>query len=396
MKFRTACAGFAATLLLAACSSPETQDQDPPSGHGHGAVSGASEEAEAQYHLVVADTESGGVAVIDLLDESVDTAEVAAPVTSLATDGRFAYLVADEQTHVLDTGVWTWPHGDHNHYYRGALTDLDAHGWGDGHTIGGFGTATAAFDDASGEVTVVDRDALEDGEVTTTTFDAGEPHHGFALGVGDRLLTTTSSGSELPDGLQWRDHHGELVEELDVPCADLHGAARVRAVAVVACDGGALVVDPDGTELVPYPEGTAPDDRAWAFAQRPHSTELAAVRGDAGVWLFDVNARAWTATDAANTVATVALGTGLGVLALDASGTLRHLDAAGAVVAEAPLVDKVDPDNPPTIVADAARAYVNDADAGVVHEIDYADALRVSRTIDTGGVTPTFLVETGW
>ncbi|MFD1858917.1 hypothetical protein EHW97_05730 [Aeromicrobium camelliae] len=396
MKFRTACAAVTTTLLLAACSSPGSPDADSPAGHGHGAVSGASEEAEAQYHLVAADAETGAVAIIDLLDESVDTVEVAAPVTSLASDGRFAYVGADEWTHVLDTGVWTWPHGDHNHYYRGELADLDAHGWGDGHAIGGFGTATAAFDDASGEVTVVDRDALEDGEVTTATFDAGEPHHGFALGVGDRLLTSTSSGPELPDGLQWRDHEGEVVEELDVPCADLHGAARVRDTVVVACDGGALVVDADGAELVPYPDGTPPDDRAWSFAQRPHSTELAALRGDAGAWLFDVNARSWTAMDAPNAVATVALGTGLGVLTLDASGTLRHLDAAGAVVAEAPLVEKLDADNPPTIVADAARAYVNDADAGVVHEIDYADALRVSRTIDTDGVAPTFLAETGW
>jgi hypothetical protein len=46
------------------------------------------------------------------------------------------------------------------------------------------------------------------------------------------------------------------------------------------------------------------------------------------------------------------------------------------------------------IEIDATRAYVNDATAGVIHEIDYNDNLRVARTF-TLDSTPTFMVETG-
>jgi hypothetical protein len=95
------------------------------------------------------------------------------------------------------------------------------------------------------------------------------------------------------------------------------------------------------------------------------------------------------------------------VLTLGADGTLRSWDAgtgeetaATALLAEPPPGDGGDgrdgaePRPGPVIELDASRAYVNDPAAGVVHEIDYHDALRVARTF-TLDITPDLMVETG-
>jgi len=388
MRLHTAVLGIAASaVMLAACSGSSDDDEQ---GHGH--VDGAVEESEAQYRLTVADGD-GDAVVIDLLSEETTSVDLGGE--SLETDGRFVYGRGEDSVDIIDSGVWTWPHGDHNHYYSSDAAAVDSVDLGSGHLIGGFGQDTVHFDDESGDVTVIDRDDLEDHEVDSTTFSAADPHHGFALDHDGSILVSTSSDGELPDGLALYSDDGEEEGTIDVPCAELHGTARVGERVVVACDEGALIFEDDKAELVPYPDGA---DRAWSFAQRPHATDLAALQGEdgEGLLLLNVNDRSWTAVDAPASVATVALGSDLGVLALGADGTLRHYDQGGELVAEQELLDQVDPDNPPALVADSSRAYVNDADAGVIHEIDYNDDLREARTLETDGVTPTLMAETGW
>lgn len=46
------------------------------------------------------------------------------------------------------------------------------------------------------------------------------------------------------------------------------------------------------------------------------------------------------------------------------------------------------------IEIDSDRAYVNDAAARAVYEIDYADGLRIARTLRTD-VSPGLMVEAG-
>ncbi|KAA1424436.1 hypothetical protein FE697_000425 [Mumia zhuanghuii] len=395
MRTRTAAAALALALALTSCATDPPGAVTPPES-GHGEAEGATEEAEAQHRVVVAEP-GGDLAVIDLLDESVEIVTAGAAVRGLTTDGRFAYARTDDGLSVVDAGTWTWPHGDHNHYYRGAVQDLGRHDLGDGHVDGAFGLPTVAFDDDTGTAVVVDRAPLEEGEVSVSEpIGRGPTHHGFALALGDRVLVSTTSGDELPDGITSYDLAGRSGTALDLPCTDLHGAARVGEQIVVGCDSGALVVDGVRADLVPYPQGTPAEERAWSFAHRPRSTELAAVRGSAGAWSLDVADRRWTRVDSPGAVAATALGAGAGTLTLDAGGTVRHFDNDGVEVAANPLLDRVDPLHAPTIAVDAARAYVNDAARGVVHEIDWADGLRVARALGTGDVSPTYLVETGW
>ncbi|OUZ07560.1 hypothetical protein BHE97_16570 [Aeromicrobium sp. PE09-221] len=334
--------GATSIVLVAACSSSPVDDAGQQHGHGH--VEGAVEEAEAQYRLVVADGESASV--IDLLDATSTTFDL--PADSLQTDGRFVYGQRDGSVTVVDAGTWTWPHGDHNHYYRqdAALlgdVELDA-----GTIIGAFGSDTLAVGE-DGAVTVIDRDALEDGELSTSTG-----------------------------------------EDIDGSCEDPAGAVHTGEQLVLACAAGALIVEDDTTELVEYPgEGRAHDVR-----QRPRATELAAVIDDS-VAVLDLNDRTWTTFESPSPLTAVALGADLGVLVLGEDGTLRHYSLTGEQLAERPLIEHPDPENPPAIVADSSRAYVNDSEASVVHEIDYADGLRIARGIQTGDVAPLHLVETG-
>jgi hypothetical protein len=383
----TACA-----VSLAACAGPDGSTDRAPEGNGsHGAVEGAQEESEAQYRLVLADTSDGSVVVLDLLSEQTTRVDAVADLRDVRTDGRFAYLQSSaDGSRVLDSGAWTWDHGDHQHYYRAAAGMLDA-ALPAGSVAGAFNQPTVVTD-AAGTATVVDRSALEDGEIDqlATLEDVGA----LAIASGDEVLTGTPDGS----GLQVHDLDG-AVTDVDVTCTDADASARTRAGLVVGCAEGAALIDPDDwtAELIAYPEGTSPSERATAFEHRPGSTVLAALRSDAGAWALDVRAASWTPIAAPGAVAASAAGEDLPLLVLDDDGRLASFDAAsGERTTAIELVERLDPAEPtPVIAIDTARAYVNDPAAGTVHEIDYADDLRIARTLRTD-VTPSLMVETGW
>jgi hypothetical protein len=93
-------------------------------------------------------------------------------------------------------------------------------------------------------------------------------------------------------------------------------------------------------------------------------------------------------------VAVDTAGAGTPLLTLTADGVLHALDpASGAELARTPLLTAPVAAGA-TIEVDTSRAYVNDPGAGVIHEIDYGDALRVARTFDLGGAVA-HMVETG-
>lgn len=119
----TRIAALAAVLLLSACSAEVPQA--PPETTPHGYVEGAEETAEAQSRLVVAD-ERGAVRVVDLITEEVVEAGSVGEVEAIRGDGRYAYLTAGDEVHVVDSGGWTVDHGDHVHYYRAAIRPVPA------------------------------------------------------------------------------------------------------------------------------------------------------------------------------------------------------------------------------------------------------------------------------
>lgn len=387
---------LALAAALTACGtsgSPadESADADDEAAP-HGYVEGAEETAEPQPRLVLAD-ESGEAQVLDLVtEEATDLDPLPEPV-SLTGDGRFAHLSDGERTRVVDTGVWTVDHGDHDHYYRAPVEDLGE--------VPVPGPARVASDTAHSvlsdreDTLVLDRSALEDGEVETAGPDPDSgpgsvlaPFRGFLVHAHDDGTVEVLAEED------------EQIEEFDEACEGPSDSAATRSGLFLACEDGALEVKESDGEFsaasVPYPEDTGADERAEALHHRPHASTVAAPAGDGGVWVLESAAKEWDRLDLPDTVAATAIGEGGPVLALTGDGRLHALDPeTGEEQSSTDLLTRVDPGSPPVIEADAGRTYVNDPEEGLVHEIDHDDDLRVARELETGPA-PHFMVRTGY
>ncbi|WP_431870104.1 ABC transporter [Nocardiopsis eucommiae] len=390
-RHHTAALGAAALIiLLAGCSGgdsaaePEPVEEETP----HGYVEGAEEAAEPQLRLVVADTDTGRVRLLDLLTEEVTELGEVPGVDGVQGDGRFAYLSSSDEgtTEVFDSGVWTVDHGDHNHYYRtgsGHVGSLDLPG--PAHVV--TDTALTSLT-TQGTSLLLERTELEEGSVTTAgpSLDEGTSAHPYQ----GALVTVDAEGTV---GVLDRD--GTPLASPDATCTDPDGAAVTRRGLVVGCAEGTLHVTEEDGELeaatLPHPG----EERAGPLHHRSGSAVLAALPDDDTLWVLDLAVPEWRAHDQPGTVAATATGEEGPILALADDGTLRALDPeTGEEEAATPLLDAVDPEHPPTLVADTSRAYVSDPGAGVVHEIDYADDLRVARTLEPG-IAPHLMIQTG-
>ncbi|GAA3722863.1 outer membrane protein assembly factor BamB/predicted small secreted protein [Spinactinospora alkalitolerans] len=403
---RTTSAALTAVVagaLLAGCGTadgvgapvPEEQTQ-------HGYVEGAEEAAEPQHRLVIADTRTGAVHVLDLITEEATEVDRIDGVGGVHGDGRFAYLTAEDgaAVHVVDSGAWTVDHGDHSHYYRAETRSV---GTVEGNGLRGVGTDTAvtALSFADGRVSVLDRPALEEGDIAEAA--ALDGRDGAALPyAGHLLVPAVGDGGGGTAPVEALTRGGEPSAWIEEPCPDLQGQAVTRRGAVFGCSDGALLVTEDGDALrgerIDYPEEVPEDERAREFQHRPGGSTLAAKAGERGVWVLDTAAKEWTLLETGPAVAVNAVGEGAPVLVLTEDGTLRAFDPeTGEQTAETELLDAPLTGSeaaPPVIRVDTGRAYVNDPAADAVHEVDYNDDLRIARTFDLG-FTPDLMVETG-
>jgi hypothetical protein len=211
-------------------------------------------------------------------------------------------------------------------------------------------------------------------------------------------VTAASSPDAQADGVEVRDTADSTVlARQDCPGLSAHAATRVGMV--LACtDGALLITEDDGAfaaEKISYPDGGAGLPPATRLEHRPGSNELAGPAGDAGVWHLDVSRRTWTfLATPVPAVAVSAVGDGKRVLAVGVDGSLTTLNpATGEVTAESALLEAPAADAEPQLRIDASRAYVSDPARSVVHEIDYADGLRVARTFDVPSAD--VMLETG-
>jgi hypothetical protein len=360
--------------VAVACGAPPEPAEEPP----HGYVAGAEETAEAQPRLVVAG--DGVVRVLDLVTEEVQ--EVArVDATSLAGDGRYAYAgTADGSVRVVDSGSWMVDHGDHVHYYRAAAREVGTVP-GREPAVHGDPAVTALAD---GSVRLLDRARLDGGAVAEL---ATIPGRGPAVPFGGHVLVAAEQ-------VAVHDRAGAQVATIAEPCPQPEGATATRRGVVFGCADGALLVTGSGGafrgEKIPNPRADV--ERAREFHHRPGSTTLTATAGGTGIWVLDVGQRSWTLHETGPVVAVDTAGAGTPLLTLTADGVLHALDpVSGAELARNPLLAAA---AGATIEVDTSRAYVNDPATGVIHEIDYGDALRVARTFDLGGAV-THMVETG-
>ncbi|MGW5686690.1 hypothetical protein [Nonomuraea sp. NPDC003754] len=373
-----------AVIAVAGCAG-HTVREETHEAVPHGYVAGAEESAEAQSRLVLADSGTGGVRVLDLITGEVESLGTVKDVEAITGDGRFAYLSTSAATHIVDSGAWTVDHGDHVHYYR-ARPRLVGTVSGGGQPAAAGDTAVTALSFADGAALVLDRARLEKGEVTHTS-QAGAV---LAVPYAERLLVARG------DAVEVRRRDGAPVARLAEPCREPRGHAVTRRGAVFGCADGALLISGNVTgkggftaEKIGYP---AKAPRATAFSHRPGSTTLTARAGTKGTWLLDVSAKAWKLLETGPMVAVNTAGAGSPVLTLDAGGVLHAFDPGSGkrIASTKPLSGG----GGGSIQVDTTRAYVNDPAGRAVHEIDYNDRLRRARTF-TLDFRPTYMVETG-
>lgn len=357
-------------LLIAGCAT--TPDSRQPASR--------READRPVTRLILVERQTGARAVLDVADSGETGLGQLGRVDSVSGDGRYAYLHDDAGVTIVDGGAWTFDHGDHSHFYDGPPAVV---GRIDGRVaaVRGHG-ALAVARRADGSVAALDRDAFARGEVTPS---APTPERALAAVVlGDDLLTVSDRGLV-----------STVAEQATVlgDCPAVTDAVALRRAVVLGCRDGALKISRRGG--APVAESIAfgpvrPRDALGPFGYRRSGNSLAAVAGDE-VWLLD--GRRWASMRLPGVVAVNTAG-GTAVLAVTKDGVLHALDvAAGVHTGRLELLAA--PVGTPVIEVGAGRAYVNDATARAVHEIDYANGLRVERTHRTN-VIPDFLVAAGW
>ncbi|MGI5219672.1 zinc ABC transporter permease AztB [Nocardia sp. CA-290969] len=367
---------------VAACGSAEPAAESVP----HGYVEGAEESASAQPRLVVADRDSGAVRLLDLVTEEVTELDSVPGVGGIAGDGRYAYLAAGGATTVVDTGSWVVDHGDHVHYYRAQPRRV---GVAEGAVRSAYSdpvVAAAALD--TGSTVLADRAALDEGELRT-----GPVVDGVAVPYGGQLLVAPPDSARI----EVRSRENRPVETLTPECRDPGGYTVTRRGAVFSCADGALLVterdDRFAAEKLPYPAGTS--GSVGDFFHRPGSDVLVAVR-ESRVLVLDIARRTWRPIETGPVIAATTAGADTAILALTPDGVLHAYDPdTGAETAHNRVLPApVDPAAAPALLVDSERAYLNDPARREVHEIDYADDLRVARTFPFD-IEPDLMVETG-
>ncbi|MDP3952147.1 hypothetical protein [Microbacterium sp.] len=399
MRTRLTAASGILLLALAGCAATpatSTTPADESVGDGHGEIAGAHELSEPALHLTTVD-EEGGVHHLDLLDEESEVLTEIDPIDDLVSDGRYLFGIRDGSVTVIDSGVWTWSHIDHFHYYEAPSRVIgDIEGSGLATVVAGETGTGILFDD---EAALIDTPALADGEVVENFRIPVETHAGLVVPLATGAVITQPDADGTAQTLRIVDADGTAGES--VPCANAAGTITTVVGVVIGCaDGAALSVggDPSEWERIAYPADAAP--AATDFAGREGRPSVAALAGSGGVWLLDTRDRSWMFQGVGEEIVRVAaVGDDADrMLALTATGSVLVL-AGGEIVARTePLVaaSVADPELVAgvTFVVDKNRAYLNGPAENAMWEIDPADGARIARTFQATAA-PLHLAGTG-
>lgn len=387
-------------------------DARHPDDSLHGTVQGAQESTEAPLHVVAVDA-MGHASMSDLLDGAESRLETFGVPTALASDGRYVFASTRDGLSIIDSGMWSWAHGDHFHYYRAAPRSVGTVQGGAQATVTGSALSTAGgtgvFFRDTGKAVLLDNAELAEGRLKPIfELDAGV-HNGLVAPLGDGALVTVAGDNGTSSALQFIGASGQPVPGTETECEDASGSAVTPAGLVIGCAGGALVATVDEAsggaphyQRIAYPKGTKAEDRAERFDGRKGRTSVAAVAGDHGAWVLDVREGTWRRILADVPLLKVsAVDDKEGhVVAVDTSGRIhvQKLNGNDRPDVSKPLLAETLEDQESLagvqLVTDQQRAYVNDPAAGTVYEIAFADGARIARKIDTAA-KPVFMAVTG-
>ncbi|WP_194420607.1 hypothetical protein [Microbacterium abyssi] len=402
MRSRLAAVCGILILALTACSAAPGNAGSPSSdtGDGHGEIAGAHELAEPALHLTTIDAE-GTVHHLDLLDEGQSVLAGIEPIDDLVSDGRYLFGIREGSVTVIDSGVWTWSHIDHFHYYEAPAKVIgEITGPGSAAVVPGEVGVGMLFE---GEAVLIETPALADGEIVESFRIPVDAHDGLVVPLTQGAAVTEPDATGAVQALRMIAADGTTGES--VACAAAAGTIITVVGTVVGCaDGAVLSVggDPGEWERIAYPADAAAQahQRAMSFAARKSRPTVAALAGDTGFWLLDTRERTWSLHDIGEELVQVAAvdDDASRVLALTADGAVLILSDGEITARTEPLV-AASLDDPGlaagvTFVVDQNRAYLNGPAEQTMWEIDPADGARISRTFETGAA-PLHLAGTG-
>lgn len=416
---------IAAALLISACSSatPGDSSDATPSAAGSAPAAASDEhhtESEGQTEVAALApravlTYNGGLMTVD-----TESGEVLATTDmegflriNNAGDGRHVMVSSTEGFSLFDSGLIVQGHGDHNHYFESApaLTEETVEAPEPGHVVVHDGR-TALFSDGTGAITVMDSEAITDGEISDDEieeYSTDSAHHGVAVPLASGDLLLTQGTADARDTVQVQSPEGEVIAET-TDCPGVHGEAAAAPTAegdVVAlgCENGPVVFR-DGE----FHKVTVEEDYQRSgnlFGHHASSIILGDYKVDADaekerptrIGLFDTVSDSVTTVDlgSAYWFRSLARGADGEALVLTYDGQLNVLDEeTGEMIHEIDVVGAwEEPDewqSPGPIVKVGADgfAYVTDAAAQKLHVID----IEAGTVLDSFDLpeTPTELV----
>ncbi len=349
----------------------------------------------------VADSQTGAVSVVDLLDGTVlERFELAGPGRLYAgPSGRYAFVVqqAANQVAVLDGGIAFEDHGEHDdiEVTAPALLPVVIEGAEPVHFNTGAGTV-AVFFDGDGTAGLWREADLVEGKVEPlTTLSTAGAHHGVAKPLGDLVaLSVPTPGERLPDAVALVDHAGSKVVE--VPCARLHGEGATNRFTAFGCADGVAVFDagtqPPTGRFLAYGTDLPGERMVRNLRGAAHHTVLFGDFGVDGMVVIDPSAEAGDMTFVALPAPRMhfAMNPEPGDVAfvLVADGRLLKLSAfTGRLLAEASVTAPYSMERGvvrPRVATAGPLVLVSDPAAGEVIVLE-ADDLQELRRVPVGG-----------
>ncbi|MEQ3553449.1 zinc metallochaperone AztD [Pseudonocardia nematodicida] len=335
---------------------------------------GAAEPAPASVTDPIALTHDGGIYVLD-----GGTLELRSEIElpgfnrlNAVADGRHAMVSTSTGFRVLDMGA-------------GALTDVEYPAPTPGHVVNHHGR-TALFADGTGEVTMLDSDAVLDGPDAADTYTTPEAHHGVAVELADGSLVTTLGNEEERPGIVALDAaRNEITRNED--CPGVHGEATARGEAVViGCETGVLIYRDGAITKVdsPTPYGRignqAGSDVSPVTLGDYKQDEAAELERPTQVSLIDTETNRLQLVDLGTsyTFRSLSRGPEGEALVLGTDGSIHEIDpAAGSVIRTIPVIEAWEEpldwqQARPALFVRGGTAYVTEPGANAVHAVDLA------------------------
>ena len=369
-----------------------------------------AQDHDLRYRLIVADSETPQIHVVDAGDGGDPaTVDVASPARlHLGPDDRHAWAVSYDagQVQLLDTGVVEEDHGDHSAVILQPPALLPGTATGERPVHVNMDAArVAVFWDGAGAATLHDAAAAAEGDLAPVkTIESAAPHHGVAVPVGEYTIATRApEGEGLPDELAVLGPDGAALSRVD--CLNLHGEGKAGGYVAVGCADGVAIFDtsitpPEG-RFVAYPEEVPADGMIRHLLGPRDATALIGNWDATHMVIFDPSSETGDFAFAEFPAARMAWAldeTGMEGFAMLADGRLVRFSAlTGRILGEAAgVTDAYSMERGvtrPKMAVAGQRVAVSDPAAGEVVMVDAGTLETVARR-DLGGAPQSLLLMT--